>query len=211
MDGGHARVTTLPDDLCREIDLIMGRTNAGTELNDEIGRTRTKLRRHRLDRVRHDTQLRAFLSRMNQPDGAPDRIGDVNGATISDVDPETNAALVRDDSIAVLETMIGHGCRPDGGNLFPVDLLRRHEGHPADPMTASDFPVNAVQPRERFRLVVRHLEAGHAQGKAVRQIGHSVQRGKMLGRERNAGHFGLVVVRVVVVVVLVVTGGRLPA
>ena len=105
--------------------------------------------------------------------------------------------------------MIFRRCCSHDSNLLPMNLLRSHKRHLAETMTISNFPMNAVQPRERFRLVVRHFETGHPQGEAVPQNGHCIQRGKMLSRKRNAAHLGLTVVRVVVV--LVVTGSRLPA
>jgi hypothetical protein len=51
-----------------------------------------------------------------------------------------------------------------------VDLLRGDERHVSETTLAANFPVNAVQARERFRLVVGHLEAGHPQGESVRDI-----------------------------------------
>jgi hypothetical protein len=39
-------------------------------------------------------------------------------------------------------------------------------------MFVTDFPMDVVEACERFRLVVRHFDAGHAQGKPVSHTRH---------------------------------------
>ena len=74
MDSLHALVATLLDNFRGEIDLVMRRTNAGTELNDKIGRTRTKLNGHSFDPDWDDTKFGAFFSRMHETNHAPNRV-----------------------------------------------------------------------------------------------------------------------------------------
>ena len=71
--------------------------------------------------------------------------------------------------------------------------------------------MHPVEPREGFRLIVRHLDARHAQRESVDNLGQRLQWRELFSRALNLVHFGDVVVRVVRVVVLVGMGGLLPA
>jgi hypothetical protein len=104
---------------------------------------------------------------MHQANGAANRIDEENGTAIGNVDAQANAVLIGDQSIAVLEAFVSPGGRLDNSDLVPVDLLRGDEWHISETTLAANFPVDAVQARERFRLVVRHLEVRHAQGESV--------------------------------------------
>jgi hypothetical protein len=50
-----ARVATLTDDLCGEINFVMRRPNAGTQLRNEIARFSPKFLPHRFDRASNDS------------------------------------------------------------------------------------------------------------------------------------------------------------
>ena len=70
------------------------------------------------------------------------------------------------------------------------------------PAFVSDFPMNAVQASEGLHLVVRHLDARDAQGKAMNDVGQRAQRRELFSRELTRVHLPeVVVVRVVRVVV----------
>ena len=87
----------------------MRRTNARTELHDEIKRTRAEAFRHRPDRNLDDAQLRSFFSRVHQPDCFARRIHEINGAAIGDINTEANAGLICDDAIAAGKTFVAGG------------------------------------------------------------------------------------------------------
>jgi hypothetical protein len=70
-------------------------------------------------------------------------------------------------------------------------------------MLSSNFSMNDIQARERFRLVVRHLNARHPQGETVNDLGQRAQRRELFSRKLILVHLPEVVVRVVRVVVLV--------
>ena len=64
----HASVATLLDDLRGEIDFVMRRTDARTELHDQIGcRLRRTLVLHQTDRISQQFQVRCLFFR-NEPD-----------------------------------------------------------------------------------------------------------------------------------------------
>jgi hypothetical protein len=138
---------------------------------------------------------------MHQANGAATRIGEKNRAAISDVDAQANAALIRDQSIVVLETFVSTDGCIDDTNLFSVDLLRGNERQLSETVFAADFPMHAVQPGERFRFVLRHLEAGHAQRESVNDARQCAQGLKLFSRKLTVAHLPEVVVRVVVVLV----------
>jgi hypothetical protein len=148
---------------------------------------------------------------MDQSDCATDGIAKINRAAIGDVDSKTNTGLVRHDSIAILKAIVCSSRRSNHADLFSVNLLRRHEWDRGKTVAASYFPMNAVEPRERFRLVMGHGEAGHTECEAMHEIGRCLEGGIMLSRKLGFAHLGLTVVRVVVVVVRLGIGGRLPA
>ncbi len=75
-------------------------------------------------------------------------------------------------------------------------------------MRIADLAVHAIESRQRLRLVVRHLDAGYAQGETVNDARQRIQRREMLSGGVRADHLLLRVVRVVVVVS---TGGLFPA
>ena len=77
-------------------------------------------------------------------------------------------------------------------------------------MVRADRSMDLVQPRERFRFVVRHFNAESTKGEAVSNFRQRTERGKMFDRKRSLAHL-LPVVRVVRVVVVICAGWRLPA
>jgi hypothetical protein len=82
-----------------------------------------------------------------------------------------------------------------------MHLLRGDERRAAEPVGFSDFPMNAVQACERLHFVMRHFNAGNAQGETVHQFRQRAERRKLFSRELTCVHLPEVVVRVRVVVV----------
>lgn len=148
---------------------------------------------------------------MHQPDRTEALIDQINRAAIGDVNAETNAALICDQAIAISEAFVLGNCAIDNGAAISMNLLRRNERRGAEAILSSNFPMNAVQTRERFRLVERHLDARHTQRETVRDLGQRIQRREMFSRKLTLVHLPEVVVRVVRVDVLAGIGGRLPA
>src|SRR5437879_11650015 len=99
----HALRAALLDDFRTKIDFVMRRTNAGTELHDQVGRLRSEACTHLRDRIRNDAQLGPFAAGMNKTDGRRFRIDNINRATIGDMNAEQNSPLVRDDSVVTSE------------------------------------------------------------------------------------------------------------
>src|SRR6476646_9783881 len=99
---------------------------------------------------------------MDETDRGPNRIDQVNRATVGNVNSQANSALIRNDSVAVGETLVRRKRRVNDGDLFPVDLLRGDKRFFSEAMLVTNLTMNFVQPRERLRFVVRHLNARHA-------------------------------------------------
>ena len=148
---------------------------------------------------------------MHQANRAPDRVDQINGAAIGHINAKADAGLICDQAVATLEAFVSE-CTSDQGNVISMHLLRGDERCGAEAVLDSDLAMHAIQPRERFRFVMRHFQPGHAQGETMPDLGQRAKRGKLFSRTLTFAHLLPVVVRVVVVRVVVCwTGGRLPA
>ena len=96
----NAERTTLPDDFGGEIDFVVRRANAGTELHDHVRGIGAEAINHLSDRVCDDAELGAFAPGMHKADRRRFRIYDVNRATVGDVNAERDTALIRDNAVA---------------------------------------------------------------------------------------------------------------
>ena len=201
----------MADDVGGEIDFIMRRPNAGTELDNQIGSARPKMLRHCFNGLRRDPKLGPFLPGMHQANRAPNRIDQINRAAIGHVNAEAKAALIRDQAIAAVEAFVPRWGGPDHSDVISMHLLRGDERSGTEAGLGSDLAMDAVQAGERLRFVVRHLDPGHAQSEPMHDLGPRAERRKLFSRKLTFAHLLPVVVRVVVVRVLVSTGGRLPA
>ena len=137
---------------------------------------------------------------MHQPDRAEALIDQINRAAIGNVNAEANAALICDQAIATFEAFVLRHCAVDKSDAISVNLLRGNKRSGAESMLSSNFPMNAIEARERFRLVERHLDARHPQGETVNDPGQRAQRWELFSRKLPLVHLPEVVVRVVVLV-----------
>jgi hypothetical protein len=120
-------VTTLPDNFRGKIDLVMGRPNARAQLRNHITGSNSELLTHRRDRVPNDSQGSSFLAGMNQPNRPGISVDQINRAAISYVNPKADIALIGNQPIAILETVVGVSTRVDNYNLISVNLPRRNK------------------------------------------------------------------------------------
>ena len=144
---------------------------------------------------------------MHQAYRIADGVGEIYGAAISDINAEANAALICDQAITTVETFVLCGRLIDNPDALSVYLLRGHERRAAESMFPSNFPMNAVQPRERFHFIVRHLELGDTQCETVNDVVQRVERRELLSRKLTCVHLPEVVREERVVP----TGVRIPA
>jgi len=147
---------------------------------------------------------------MHQPNRVTHRIDQINRAAIRDVDAETNAALICNQAITTLKALVSGDGFIDNRHAISMHLLRGNERRRAEAVLGSDFAMNAIQPGERFRFVVRHPDPRHTQSETVCDLRQRAERGELFSRKLTPAHLLPVVVRVVRVVVRW-TGGRLPA
>ena len=120
----HAGISTLPNNLGSEIDFVMWRSNARTELGDEdpkasirnvvciaaIGFGRNRRRG-------------SFLAGVHQPDAVSNWIEKIHRATIGDVNSKRDAALIRNQAITFGETLFGLHGRVDHCDAIAMHLL----------------------------------------------------------------------------------------
>ena len=139
--------------------------------------------------MRYDTELRSFFPRMHQADRSADWVREINCAAIGDINTEANAALICNQAITTVETFVLCGRLVDNTNALSVDLLRGNERRAAEPMSLPDFPVNTVQPSERFRFVVRQLDIGDTTCETVHHVGQRIERRELFSRKLTRVHF----------------------
>ena len=89
-----------PDDFGGEIDFVVRRANAGTELHDHVRGIRAEAFNHFSDRLCDDPELGAFAAGMHKANRRCFWIYDINCATIRDVDTKRDTALMGDNAIA---------------------------------------------------------------------------------------------------------------
>lgn len=136
---------------------------------------------------------------MHQADRIAHWIDNENGATIGDINSKANAALICDQAVATVEALVPCGRLIDNTDARAVHLLRGHERRVTEPVFSSDFPMNAVQARERLHFVVRHFDAGNTLDETVNDVGQHAERRKMFSRKLTLVHLPELV-RVVLVV-----------
>ena len=119
--------TTLISYFGGEIDLVMGRPNARTELHHQISRRRSKALPHLRDRARNDAKFGSFLAGMHQAKTATNGIDQIYRAAVRDVNSQADAGLIRDQPVTIRETVIGCNRFTDNGDLIAVNLLRGEE------------------------------------------------------------------------------------
>lgn len=119
----YASVVTLPNNFRSEIDFVMWRSNAWTELDDEIRRIRFEMSGQCGDDFGHNCELGSFLTRVHQPDTAPDWIEKINRAAIGDVNSKRDATLIGNQAIASVETLFGLNGGIDYCDAIAMHLL----------------------------------------------------------------------------------------
>ena len=119
----HAGVATLPNNLCSEIDFVVWRSNAWTELRDEIRRIRSEMCCQRSDGFGRNRCRGSFLARVHQPDAVPNWIEKIYRAAIGDVNSKRDAALIRNQAITLGETLFGLHGRVDHCDAIAMHLL----------------------------------------------------------------------------------------
>ena len=145
VDSLHALCARLLDNFRREIDLVMRRTNAGTELHDQIGRLRSELLDHLDDCIRNDAELGPFAAGMDETDGWRIWIDNVNSAAVSDMNAERNSRLICNEAVAAGEMLILVNRSIDNCDLVAMNLFGGKQRPIADSNRVSNFPMHCVE------------------------------------------------------------------
>ena len=145
VDFPHALVATLLDNFRREIDLVMRRTNAGTELHDQIDRLRSEALDQLFDRVSSNAELAPFAAGMHQSDSRRFWIDNVNSAAVSDMNAERDTRLICNEAVAAGEMLILVNRSIDNCDLVAMNLFGGKQRPIADSNRVSDFPMHCVE------------------------------------------------------------------
>src|SRR6266566_2367606 len=148
----NAERAALTDNLGGEIDFVVRRPNAGTELHDQVRWIGPEAFNHLSDRVCDDAKLGAFASGMHKADRGRFWVYDVNGATVSDVNAERHTALIGDNAIAAGEfaTHSAAATAIDHGDVVSVDLFGGEQRPIAKAGCVANFPMCGVEPLQHF-------------------------------------------------------------
>jgi len=145
VDFPHALVATLLDNFRREIDLVMRRTNAGTELHDQIARLRSELLDHLGDCIRNDAELCPLAAGMEETDSWRVWIDNVNSAAVGDMNAERDTRLICNEAVAAGEVFILVNCSIDNCDLVAVNLFGGEQRPIANANCVSNFPMHCVE------------------------------------------------------------------
>ena len=91
---------------------------------------------------------------MHEPDRIARGIDKVNGATIGNINSEANTALVCDQAITTVETLVPRDRLIDNSDAVSMHLLRGDKRRAAEPVGSSDSSMNAVQARQRLHFIM---------------------------------------------------------
>ena len=157
----NAEGPALPDDFGAEIDFVVRRPNAGTELHHHVRRIGPEAFNHLSHRVCDDAKLGAFSSGMHKANRRRFWIYDVNCATVSDVNAKRDATLVRDDAVAAGEFATinsaedsGRYSAIDNSDFVSVDLFGGEQRPIAKAGCVANFPMCGVEPLQHFGFIV---------------------------------------------------------
>ncbi len=173
---------TLFDDFRGEIDFIMRRTNAGTQLHNQVGRLRSEACAHLCDRIRNDAQLGPFAAGMDETDGRPFWIDNINRATIGDMNAEQNFPLVRDDSVATGELSAQSNWSIDNRNFVSVNLFCGKQRPTFHTNFASNVSMRGFESSQCPGFIVRNIDAGDPPDKSVPANAARFKRCELLNR-----------------------------
>lgn len=144
----NADRAALPDDFGGEIDFVVGWANAGTQLHDQVSGVGAEAFNHLSDRVCDDAKLGAFASGMRKAGCRRFWIYDVDCATVGDINPERDVALIGDNAVGRGEFAAHRAAATavDHGDFVSVDLFRREQRHIAKAGCVANFPMRGIEP-----------------------------------------------------------------
>jgi len=188
---------TLPDNFGGEIDFVVGWANTRTELNYHDRRIGAEAFNHLSDRVFDDAELGAFAARMDKANRRGFWIYDVNGATISDINAERDAALVGDDTIASgkfatwlgprsAASAVSAECRPyliDNCYFVSMNLFRGEERPIVKAGGIANFLMCSTEPLEYFCFIVRYVDSRNSLRENVATDCDRAQRRELFERQ----------------------------
>ena len=148
MDLFNAERTALPDNFDGEVDFVVRRTNARTQLHDHVCGIGTEAISHFQNRVRDDAELGTFASGMHKAHRGGFGVDEINCATVGDVNAEGDAPLIRDKTVArgKFEAHKAAATAIDNGNVVSVDLVSGEQRPIADTDCVANLTMHNVEP-----------------------------------------------------------------
>ena len=118
---------------------------------------------------------------MNQTNRTGISVDQVNRAAISYVNPQTDIALIRNQPIAILETVIRGRDRIDMGDLVSMNLTHGNKFSITQPNSVSCQVMDLIEVFQNNRFIMRQLDSRNAPYESMMTT-DTLQRGKCLDR-----------------------------
>ena len=124
---------------------------------------------------------------MNDPDGPPLSISQVDRATIRHVNAKADVALVSDKRVAIFKTTVRLKRSVNDRDVVAMDLLSSGKDVSLQPQHVPGTPMHLVEIGKHGSFVLRQLDARNPPHKSVRKT-ERIQRVKPLDRQTAIFH-----------------------
>ena len=159
-DLAHAGFPCLSDKIRREIHFVLRRTNAGTNLQEDIRRIAAKIVAHCRDRSRNDSKFSASLSGVDEPNRSQLFVCKIDGSAVSDVNRQAKSALIGDKSVRLGNR--GPVGSVNSGDDIAMNLFRKSERHLFEAERFSRLALNGKKAGQNGISITRDIDAGTA-------------------------------------------------
>ena len=134
------------------------------------------------DGVGRNALLRSFLTGMDKAKAAPHRIDQIDSAAIGNINSEANVGLIAEETIAAGKAAVRAHSPIDHRQSMAVHLFCRKEFAICQAKHGAHFSMHGIEPRQRFRFVVAHVNARHPSNESMAKKIARFQRGKSFDR-----------------------------
>ena len=138
-DFAYSECTRLPNNLGYEVDLVVGRSDAGSDLHYEIRWITAEFPAHGRNRFGDRAKLGAFLPGMNETDRVRFLVGQVDCRAIGNVDREAYSELTGQKAVGAWSGIGNGSIDPSDG--VAVDLFGQGKLHVGEPERVCGRPV----------------------------------------------------------------------
>jgi hypothetical protein len=156
-DLAHAGFPGLSDKIRREIHFVLRRTNAGTNLQEDIRRIAAKIVAHCRDRSRNDSKFGASLTGVDEANRSQSFVCNVDGSAVGDVNRQAESALIGDKSVRLGNRGPVGGV--NSGDAVAMNLFRKSERHLFEAERFSRLALNGKKAGQDLISITGDIDA----------------------------------------------------